>query len=145
MKSIDVLPVSRLETSDQELVKLALDVRRRAYAPYSKFLVGCALRDELGGVHIGCNVENASYSAAICAERVALTAMVSSGQRVCKRVALVTSCDEPCFPCGVCRQMLQELAPDAVIIAVDQSGTVYSQTTTRELLPSAFSKDKLIE
>jgi len=139
----DLKPVSQLDDLDQQLVGMALEVQSKAYAPYSRFLVGCAVRDKVGKVHVGCNVENASYSAVICAERAALFSMVAQGQTDCQTIVLVTSADEPCFPCGMCLQVIQELGRGARVIAVDKQGKFYRESTLKELFPSAFSVEKL--
>src|SRR5262249_38484806 len=134
----DRKPIEDLDPSWVPLVKLARQARKKAYAPYSKFLVGCALQDATGKSHTGCNVENASYSAAICAERSALVKMVSRGCREARRVVVVTSSEDPVFPCGVCLQVLQELAPHSQVIAVNRRGTLFRQTDLHALIPSGF-------
>lgn len=123
------------------LVDAARRVRERAYAPYSRYLVGAALEGEDGSVHVGCNVENASYGLAICAERMALGAAVAAGVQRFRRIAVVTESDPPATPCGSCRQMLLEFAPDAEVLAVGPSRT--SRFTVRDLLPHAFRRELL--
>ena len=123
------------------LVDAARRVRERAYAPYSRYLVGAALEGEDGSVHVGCNVENASYGLAICAERMALGAAVAAGVQRFRRIAVVTESDPPATPCGSCRQMLLEFAPDAEVLAVGPSGT--SRFTLQDLLPHAFRREHL--
>jgi cytidine deaminase len=91
-----------------ELVARARAVRERAYAPYSRFLVGAALRAENGQVFVGCNVENASYGGTICAERSAILAMVAGGQRSIGAIAVFTDADTLAMPCGLCRQVISE-------------------------------------
>jgi len=115
----------------------AREVALRAYAPYSRFRVGAALLDASGTLHVGCNVENASYGLTVCAERNAVFAAVASGASR-PFTALAVSCiDAPeggCAPCGACRQVITEhFAPDARIF-VDGSG----QFTPEELLPHPF-------
>ena len=100
----------------EELLSLARNVRQRAYAPYSKFLVGAALRSEDGAVFVGCNVENASYGATICAERAALLAMVAAGQLRVVALAVFTDADSLAMPCGLCRQVISEFARDAQLL-----------------------------
>ncbi|HEY6478364.1 MAG TPA: cytidine deaminase, partial [Polyangia bacterium] len=91
------------------LVMAARAVRGRAHAPYSKFLVGAAVRDERGRIHVGCNVENASYGLTVCAERNAVAAAVAAGARRVRAVAVVSGSRPPASPCGACRQVLAEL------------------------------------
>jgi cytidine deaminase len=136
-------PIEALDRDLQRLVRMARQVRKRAYAPYSKFLVGCAILDASGGLHTGCNVENASYGAGICAERAAIVKMVSRGHRDARYVVVATSAEEPVFPCGVCLQVLQELARSAIIVAVNRRGTLFSQARLSELYPAAFSREQL--
>ena len=124
-----------------ELLRSAKAVRARAYAPYSRYHVGAALLTK-GGVFAGCNVENATYGATICAERAAITAMVAAGQRAPMACAVVTSGPEPGAPCGICRQVLAEFAEDlpVLLVAVGARGAVTAKerTTLRALLPRAF-------
>jgi cytidine deaminase len=100
------------------LVQEAKAVRLRAHAPYSQYLVGAAIRTKRGNVYVGCNVENASYGATICAERGAIMQMVAAGERDPVACAVVTAGDEPASPCGICRQVLAEFADDMPIALV---------------------------
>ena len=124
------------------LISAALDARENAYAPYSNFFVGAALETEDGKIYTGCNIESASFSGTICAERVALTKAVSDGEMRFSALAVVGGGEEgvcePCAPCGICRQMLSEFCGDdmPVILAVDLDN--YEITTLGELLPRAF-------
>lgn len=136
-------PIEDLNKGLKRLVRLAMQARKKAYAPYSKFLVGCAVRDTRGKVHTGCNVENASYSAAVCAERTALVKMVSRGSREFRWIVVVTSSEEPCFPCGVCLQVISEFGKRATVIAVNQTGTLFRAASVAELYPAAFSQEYL--
>lgn len=102
-----------------ELVSRARAVRERAYAPYSRFLVGAALRAENGEIFVGCNVENASYGATICAERSAILAMVAAGQRAITEIAVFTDADTLAMPCGLCRQVISEFQRDARLVVAN--------------------------
>lgn len=127
---------------EEELVARARAVQARAYAPYSKFNVGAALLCADGTVVDGCNVENASYPAGTCAERVALGAAVASGRREFVAVAIATDAREATPPCGICRQMLAEFAPALEIVAVTRDGA-RAQWTLRDLLPHPFTPSQL--
>lgn len=120
-----------------DLVAEAIKARTQAYAPYSAFAVGAALLGRSGRVYHGCNVENASYGATICAERVALTKAVSQGERDFKAIAIVCDSAQPASPCGICRQVLAEFAPDLVITMATLQGK--SETIGLDVLyPHAF-------
>lgn len=138
----DARPVEQLDKTTLRLVRLAMKSRKRAYAPYSKYRVGCAIQGAKK-LYSGCNVENASYSLAICAERVAIGKMVSRGERSFKRMVVVTSSDEPVFPCGACLQCIAEFGGDSSIIAVNSRGTLFKQAQLKELFPHFFSKRQL--
>ena len=113
-----------------------------AYAPYSKFRVGAALRAPGGEIAVGCNVENASYPAGTCAERVALGAAVVRGLRHFTHVVVATEASTPTPPCGICRQVLWELAPDCHVISVTRGGAE-AQWRIAELLPHPFTPSSL--
>ena len=139
----DLLPVSGLDEPERELVEKAIAVRRMAYAPYSNFFVGCALRDALGKCTSAAMwEERVVFSDHLC-ERVALFAMVTTGQRDCTSLVVITSAKKPCFPCGMCLQVIGELAAHASIIAVDDCGKYYRRTTVRELSPYSFLLDEI--
>jgi cytidine deaminase len=125
----------------EQLVAAARRARERAYAPYSNFTVGAAVMCADGRVFEGCNIENASYSVTICAERTAIFAAVSAGCRQIDAVAIAGPGAEPLSPCGPCRQVMLELAPDAEVI---MAGSERHRTrTVRELLPDAFGEKDL--
>jgi len=122
----------------EALLAAARAVRRRAHAPYSKFHVGAAVHDEHGRIHVGCNVENASYGLTVCAERNAVAAAVAAGARRIRAVAVASGARPPATPCGACRQVLAELGgPDTEVLTAGPSGAA-RRTTLRALLPQAF-------
>ena len=125
----------------QFLIDLANEARRRAYAPYSNYPVGAALRTSSGRIFTGVNVENAAYPMTICAERVAVFKAVSEGEREFDVIALVTSNGGP--PCGACRQVLAEFGMDTLVLIADERGRLLRQTTVVDLLPGAFTPDHL--
>jgi len=124
-------------TDEAELIRAALDVQQRAYAPYSHFHVGAAIRTASGQIFQGANVENASYGLTICAERVAATTAVAAGEREFTHVAVVSR--GGVSPCGACRQFLAEFAPSVPIVMIDsERPDVIHRTTLAELLPGRF-------
>ena len=128
--------------TDRQLADLALDARKHAYTPYSNFNVGAALLCADGTVFTGCNVENAAYGSTICAERTALVKAISEGHRDFDAIAIAGSSNDFCWPCGSCRQMLFEFAPNLRVLAVQQDGTFQAATLT-DLLPHAFGPASL--
>lgn len=131
------------EAEEKGLIEKALEARRKAYVPYSHFHVGAALETETGEVFLGCNVENASYGAANCAERTAFFKAVSEGHRKFRRIAIVggflDNIEDYCMPCGICRQVMAEfgdLHEFQVILA--KSSEDYQVYRLEELLPHAF-------
>jgi len=124
-----------------QLLDAAFEARKRAYAPYSKFLVGAALLTEDGSIVDGCNVENASYGATNCAERTAIFSAVAAGHRKFSAIAIVGDLDTPITPCGVCRQVLAEFGKDIVVIGSTLNRDTMV-TTVAALLPGAFDFEK---
>ena len=123
-----------------ELLALAAEARERAYAGYSGFAVGAALRTRSGKVYTGCNIENASYGLTVCAERVAIWKAVSEGETEFEALVVVTSIGGS--PCGACRQVMAEFALDMLVIIADLEN-VRSVWSVAELLPGAFLPEDL--
>jgi len=125
-----------------ELVTAARAARAHAYAPYSRYRVGAAVLTRAGGIYAGCNVENATYGATLCAERSAIAAMVSAGDSDPVACAVVTAGPKPGTPCGICRQVLAEFAREMklVLVAEDAKGRIVARGSDRlsRLLPHAF-------
>lgn len=130
------------ETTKKRLVKEAKEVQPRAYAPYSGFHVGSALLMEDGSIFRGVNVENASYPVTLCAERNAIGAATTAGNRKAIAVAITTDAETPVMPCGVCAQALYELNPDLLVIAEAPDGTRREARMT-DVLPMAFQGEGL--
>ena len=120
-----------------DLFEAARQVQARAYAPYSHFKVGAAIRSESGAFYAGCNVENAAYPSGICAERGAVTAAVLAGHREFELLVLTTAAGDPTPPCGMCRQVLVEFAPALPVVSVSRDGRT-RHWTMAELLPEPF-------
>ena len=123
--------------TDQELVEQAFTMLERAYVPYSHFPVGAALEGEDGKIFTGCNVENAAYGSCICAERTALVKAVSEGCQSFRRLAVVGNSTDYCWPCGSCRQMLYEFAPELEVLVAKKDHS-FVKYRLRELLPQGF-------
>ena len=129
----------------QELICKALEARQKAYAPYSGFMVGAALLCKDGRIFTGCNIENASYGAANCAERTAFFKAVSEGYREFTAIAIAGGRREAqslvyCAPCGICRQVMSEFCdPDAFLVILPRSEEDYKSYTLGQLLPLGFT------
>ena len=124
----------------ERLIAVARAVRGHAYAPYSNYRVGAALLSASGKIFSGCNVENSTYGATICAERAAVTAMVSAGEKKIVACVVVTGGEKPASPCGICRQVLYEFSEDMPIWMVGEtpSGEVRKTARLGALLPDGF-------
>ncbi|SHI76395.1 cytidine deaminase [Dethiosulfatibacter aminovorans DSM 17477] len=126
----------------EKLIEMAIEAREKAYVPYSGFKVGAAVLTKEGKVFTGCNIESASYSPTICAERTAIAKAVSEGYRDIDTIAIVGSLEKLSYPCGVCRQMIREFGEDIKII-VAKNAEEYKEYTIRELLPESFGPEDL--
>jgi len=128
----------------KDLIAAAKSARLKAYAPYSKFLVGAAVRDENGKIHGGCNIENAAYPQGWCAETSAIAAMIMSGGHAIDEMAVIGTGDLLCTPCGGCRQKIREFAKGNVKIHMcGEDGKVKQTFTLDELLPASFGPENL--
>ena len=125
----------------QALIDLGNTARQRAYAPYSNYPVGAALRTKTGRIYTGVNVENAAYPQTMCAERVAIFRAISDGEREFEVISVVT--DNGGSPCGGCRQVMAEFALDMIVLMADGNGKLIKETTVKELLPEAFTPNHL--
>ena len=125
----------------QQLIERALNIRERAYAPYSNYHVGAAVLTESGEIFDGVNVENAVYSMTICAERNAVFQAVAHGHHSFQAIAVAT--DNGGSPCGSCRQVLSEFGPEIIVFTIGSDGEIVLETTVRELLPDAFGPQDL--
>ena len=121
---------------NEDLMKLAQDAAQNAYAPYSRFFVGAALLSKSSRIYTGCNVENASFGATICAERTAVVKAISAGEREFEKIA-VYSKNAGSVPCGICRQFLAEFSPEMSVVYKDKEGNL-KEKKLEELLPDAF-------
>lgn len=120
----------------KQLLDRAIAARENAYAPYSNFKVGAALGTRHGEIFLGCNIENISFGLTICAERVALTSAIAAGFRDFEELVIVADTDDPISPCGACRQVLAEFAPDLMVASYNLRGETF-ECNLAELLPRA--------
>jgi len=134
--------MSMTQAEKQSLIDLANSVRQNAYVPYSNYRVGAAVRAKSGRIFTGVNVENAAYPHTICAERTAIFKAVSEGEREFDVIAVVT--DNGGSPCGGCRQVMAEFGLDTVVLVANGKGELQKEMTVKELLPEAFTPEKLL-
>lgn len=132
-----------MDTALKELFDAAKAAQARAYAPYSRFRVGAAIRGASGRIHAGCNVENAAYPVGTCAEAGALTAMILAGDRTLSDIVVLGEGEVLCTPCGACRQRLREFGGDTLAIHVAGPEGIRRRFTLAELLPHSFGPDNL--
>ncbi len=123
--------------TDEKLIELAEKSKQNSYSPYSHFRVGCALLTKDGEVFTGANIENSSYPATVCAERVAIFKAISSGKYDFEKLAIDGDCDDFCYPCGVCRQVMSEFCSDDFKIILRNKDGI-KVFTLGELLPYSF-------
>ena len=127
-----------------ELLDKAEEARSHSYSPYSGYSVGAALLTKDGKIYLGCNVENASYTPTICAERNAFFKAVFDGIRDFSAIAVIGSGESPAFPCGVCRQVMAEFCErDFIIVTSNKDKTIVVRNTLSELLPNSFGPKDL--
>ncbi|MCL1998027.1 MAG: cytidine deaminase [Turicibacter sp.] len=133
--------------SDKDLVEKAVEIRESAYAPYSGFLVGAALLNQEGKVYTGVNVENASYTPSICAERTAFSTAVACGERKFSKIAIAgwqkDGTIQQAFPCGVCRQVMREFCDPETFTILVAGADGFTQHSLAELLPNSFGPENL--
>ena len=127
-----------------ELGKIAAEMRSRSYIPYSHYAVGAALLTKSGKIFTGCNIENAAYPVTICAERTAIFKAVSEGEKEFEAIAIATV-DGQGYPCGSCRQVMAEFSTDMEVMLADAEGKITVDSNINELLPGAFTPDKLLD
>ena len=138
-------PIADVPGDERTLTVLrerAFAVLERAYAPYSRFRVGAALLGSDGSITEGCNMENAAFPAGMCAERNALATAVARGLRTFDAIVIATEAEEPTPPCGLCRQVFEEFAPNLVVWSLTRDGR-QARWTLEELLPRAFTPKSL--
>ena len=132
----------------QKLIREAIKIRENAYAPYSNFQVGACVLGRSGKMYVGCNIENSSYGATICAERTAISQAVAQGETSIQKIAIVGGSRggslESCPPCGICRQVMREFSdPKTFEIILATSEEKYEIRTLEQLLPDSFGPDNL--
>lgn len=135
--------------NDRELIRLAMEARKNAYAPYSGFTVGAALLASSGKAYTGCNIENAAYGPTVCGERTAFFKAISEGERAFEKIAVVGGKGEDVkdyfVPCGVCRQVMSEFCDDDFMVIIAKAEDDYLAKTLNELLPCRFSPHYLVD
>ena len=127
----------------KKLIEEAEKARKKAYTPYSKFKVGAAILTSEGRIFSGCNIENASFSLTICAERVAVFKAIANGYKKFEAIAIIADTLRPCYPCGACRQVILEFGEDITLVMANLKGDI-KINNIKELLPDAFNKNDLL-
>jgi len=134
--------MAKLEQEEKiDLVKIACDVRKWAYVPYSKYQVGAAVLTESGRIYDGVNIENAAFPVTVCAERTAIFKAVSNGEINFQAIAVVTK--DGGMPCGSCRQVMAEFSPEMLVIVADENGKIKEEQKLSDLLPGMFTAKSL--
>jgi cytidine deaminase len=134
--------MSKLEQEQKiDLIKIATEVRKWAYVPYSHYQVGAAVLTESGRIYDGVNIENAAFPVTVCAERTAIFKAVSNGEKDFQAIAVVTK--DGGTPCGSCRQVMAEFSPEMLVILADENGKIKSESKLSALLPGAFGAASL--
>ena len=128
--------------TEKELIQAAVEMLDKAYVPYSHFPVGAALECGDGTVYTGCNIENAAFPCTICAERAAIFKAVSEGHRTFRRIVVAGRSEKFCVPCGSCRQVMREFAPEMEVICLNGKADA-GRYTLRQLLPESFGPEYL--
>ncbi|KNE60166.1 cytidine deaminase [Allomyces macrogynus ATCC 38327] len=136
------MPLSITDEQRDTLIAMAAEAKTKSYSPYSKFRVGAALLTKSGNIYTGCNVENASYGGAICAERTAYVKAVSEGDKYMVALAVATDANAFTSPCGICRQFVREFGTSVIVILTKPNGE-FKETTVGDLLPDSFGPDDL--
>jgi len=126
--------------TDRKLIEMAHEVMANSYTPYSRFKVGAAVECADGAVFTGCNIENAAFGATMCAEAVAVAGAVTAGRRSFKRIAIISEGGAYSFPCGACRQLLNEFSPELEVLCARADGRYVSYPLS-SLLPMAFGRE----
>jgi len=122
------------------MLEKAIEIREKAYAPYSHFKVGCCILTDKGNSYVGCNVENISYGLTLCAEGSAIAAMISAGEKHIAEVTVISSGNEICPPCGACRQRIAEFGQENTLIHMYNNSKEKKMTCSlKELLPYSFN------
>jgi len=134
--------MAKLEQEEKiDLVKIACDVRKWAYVPYSKYQVGAAVLTESGRIYDGVNIENAAFPVTVCAERTTIFKAVSNGEKNFQAIAVVTK--DGGMPCGSCRQVMAEFSPEMLVIVADENGKIKEEQKLSDLLPGMFTAKSL--
>ena len=134
--------MNKLEQEQKiDLVKIASQVRKWAYTPYSNYQVGAAVLTDSGRIYDGVNIENAAFPVTVCAERTAIFKAISNGERKFQAIAIVTK--DGGMPCGSCRQVMAEFSPEMLVIIANDNGQITAERKLSDLLPGAFGADNL--
>lgn len=126
--------------NSREMIEMAKKAKEFAYAPYSGFQVGAALKTKSGKIYTGCNIENAAYGATNCAERTAIFKAISEGETEFESIAVVSSANDVTYPCGICRQVMSEFMKDGIIYFEDRDGNIVN-SSVKEVMPYMFDNE----